>query len=149
MSEEPRLQMERTISAPPERVFEAFIKPELMAKWMGPHEINVVDVELEAETDGAWHILMRNTEGQDFHVSGVYKTIEPPHRLAMTWAWRQEDGSRGHETLVTLTFKPHSQGTLLHLNQETFKEKEHRDRHSEGWSGSFDKLVALFETADA
>ena len=149
MGDDLRLQMERTIGAPPERVFKAFIQPDLMAKWMGPHEVNVVDVGIEAKTDGAWHILMRNAEGQDFHVSGIYKTIEPPHRLAMTWDWRQEDGSRGHETLVTLTFEPQGQGTLLRLNQETFKEKEHRENHAHGWDGSFDKLVALFETAAA
>jgi uncharacterized protein YndB with AHSA1/START domain len=40
-------------------------------------------------------------EGKDHVVSGVYREVEPPSRLAFTWGGERED-ERGHETLVTI-----------------------------------------------
>ncbi len=48
------------------------------------------------------------------------------------------------ESLITVTFKPDREGTLLTLLQEQFFDAEARDRHQQGWAGAIDKLEKMF-----
>ena len=41
------LEMERLIPAPPERVFEYWTEPELVAKWFGPGDFDVPSSDLD------------------------------------------------------------------------------------------------------
>ena len=73
----------------------------------------------------------------------VYKEISPPHRLVMTHAWLQEDGSTSPETLVTVTPREPAPGkTEMLFHQGPFDSPRSRDGHEGGWSTSFDKLEA-------
>jgi uncharacterized protein YndB with AHSA1/START domain len=74
-------------------------------------------------------------------VSGVYRIVEPPRRLAFTWAWEDESGTRGQETEVTVTFEATPGGTRLVLLQQRFESKQARDNHTVGWSSGFDRLT--------
>jgi uncharacterized protein YndB with AHSA1/START domain len=80
---------------------------------------------------------MRNPEGKDHTVSGIYRVIEPPRRLVFTWAWDDDAGMRGHETEVTVTFEPAPGGTRMTLVQQTFADVDGRGRHAHGWTLSF------------
>jgi hypothetical protein len=63
---------------------------------------------------------MSSPEGKDHIVSGVYREITRPERLVLTWAW-EEEGVRGHETLVTIELAETPGGTRLELTQEGFE----------------------------
>ena len=65
----------------------------------------------------------------------------------MTWGWEQADGSRGHETMVELSFEPTPDGTKLRLVQRVFASVEQRDSHSMGWNSSFNDLERLFSAS--
>lgn len=91
------LEMERLIPAPPERVFEYWTEPELVAKWFGPGDFDVPSSQLDLRPGGKWRTTIRSPEGKLRSVSGVYSAIEPPRRLVFTWAWDDDDGVRGHE----------------------------------------------------
>ena len=134
------LEMERLIPAPPERVFEYWTEPELVAKWFGLGEFDVPSSDLDLRPGGKWRTTIRSPEGQLRTVSGVYSTIEPPRRLVFTWAWDDDNGVRGHETQVTVTLEPTPGGTRLRLVQEDFQNREVRDRHNGGWASSLSKL---------
>jgi uncharacterized protein YndB with AHSA1/START domain len=134
------LEMERLIPAPPERVFEYWTEPELVAKWFGPGDFDVPSSDLDLRPGGKWRTTIRSPEGTLRTVSGVYNTIEPPRRLVFTWAWDDDDGVRGHETQVTVTLEPTPGGTRLRLLQEDFQNREVRDRHNGGWTSSLSKL---------
>ena len=134
------LEMERLIPAPPERVFEYWTEPELVAKWFGPGEFDVPSSQLDLRPGGKWRTTIRSPEGELRTVSGVYSTIEPPRRLVFTWAWDDDNGVRGHETQVTVTLEPTPGGTRLRLVQEDFQNREVRDRHNGGWASSLSKL---------
>ena len=134
------LEMERLIPAPPERVFEYWTEPELVAKWFGPGEFDVPSSDLDLRPGGKWRTTIRSPEGQLRTVSGVYSAIEPPRRLVFTWAWDDDNGVRGHETQVTVTLEPTPGGTRLRLVQEDFQNREVRDRHNGGWASSLSKL---------
>jgi uncharacterized protein YndB with AHSA1/START domain len=137
------LEMERLIPASPERVFEYWTEPELVAKWFGPGDFDVPSSQLDLRPGGKWRTTIRSPEGQLRTVSGVYSTIEPPRRLVFTWAWDDDHGVRGHETQVTVTLEPTPGGTRLRLVQEDFQNREVRDRHNGGWTSALNKLQWL------
>jgi uncharacterized protein YndB with AHSA1/START domain len=134
------LRLERLIAAPPERLFELWTEPEQLVKWWGPVGYEVHAHTLDVRPDGRWRTTLRTPDGKLVTVSGVYRVIEKPRRLVLTWAWDQDDGSRGHETEITVTFEPAPGGTRLKLVQQAFQSKEVRDNHDRGWSSSFDCL---------
>jgi uncharacterized protein YndB with AHSA1/START domain len=138
------LRLERLIAATPDKVFDAWVEPELLVKWFGPEGYDIPANTLDVRLGGRWRTTMRSRDGKLHTVSGVYRVIDRPRRLVFTWGWDQEDGSRGHETEVTVTFEPTPGGTRLKLQQQTFQEKEHRDKHGQGWTSSFDCLARLF-----
>ena len=91
--------------APPERVFRAWSDPKVLVKWWGTDDYQTPDPQIDFRVGGAWRSAMVGPKGEAHTVSGVYREIEPPKRLVMTWGWEQADGSRGHETVVEVTLR--------------------------------------------
>jgi uncharacterized protein YndB with AHSA1/START domain len=143
VSQDQVLRLERMIAASPERVFELWTEPDQLVKWWGPDGYDIPEHALDVRPGGEWCTTMRSPEGTRHTVSGVYRTIERPRRVVFTWAWTQDDGSRGHETEVTVTFEPAPGGTRLVLLQQTFQDKSVRDNHQKGWSSSLDCLARV------
>jgi uncharacterized protein YndB with AHSA1/START domain len=133
------LRLERDFKAPPPRVFAAFAEPGLLAQWFGPEGMSCPVCEIDFRVGGRYRICMRGAQG-DHWVSGVYRTIEPPRRLAFTWAW-EENGVRGHETVVEIEFVPAGRDTRLVLIQRAFETTESRDSHRGGWLSGFECLA--------
>ncbi len=129
------LRLEREFSAPPERVFAAFTDPAKLAAWWGPEGMACPVCEIDLRVGGRWRTCMKGVYGEHW-VSGVYREIAPPRRLAFTWAW-EEHGARGHETLVELEFHPAGRNTRLVLNHRGFETTDSRDKHAHGWTSSF------------
>jgi uncharacterized protein YndB with AHSA1/START domain len=140
VNEAATLRIERTIRAPVEDVFDAFTVPEQFAAWWGPEGTTIPDYSMDVRPGGAWRTVMKLPDGNMPEVSGVYRAVEKNKRLVFTWAWKQPDGSRGHETEVTITFEPVPGGTRMVLLQQVFQSEEARDSHGTGWRSSFDAL---------
>jgi uncharacterized protein YndB with AHSA1/START domain len=134
------LRLERLIAAPPERVFDLWTEPELLVQWWGPEGYRIPAHALDVRPGGKWSTTMRGNDGLLRTVSGVYRAIEPPKRLVMSWAWHDDTGARGHETEITVTFEPAPGGTRLVLTQQEFATVGERDAHAAGWTSSFNKL---------
>jgi uncharacterized protein YndB with AHSA1/START domain len=139
------LRLERLIAAPPERVFALWTEPEQLVKWWGPEGFDVPESALDVRVGGQWCTTMRAPDGRLRTVSGVYRVIDPPTRLVLTWAWNDDDGARECETELTVTFQSAPGGTRLTLVQQTFPTTEARDRHSHGWLSSFVCLASAAE----
>jgi uncharacterized protein YndB with AHSA1/START domain len=137
------LRMERLIAAPPERVFDLWTEPELLTQWWGPEGCDIPASALDVTPGGHWKTTMRMPSGALHTVSGVYRVIEPPRRLVFTWGWDDDNGVRGHETEVTVTFEAAPGGTKLVLQQQAFESAEQRDRHGSGWSSTLNCLEQL------
>jgi uncharacterized protein YndB with AHSA1/START domain len=76
---------------------------------------------------------------QDLWLGGVFREIVAPERLVFTFAW-EEEGERGLETLVTVTFADQNGKTLMTFRQAPFQSDGERDGHRYGWGSSFDRL---------
>ena len=137
------LRLERLIAAPPERLFDLWTQPKQLVKWWGPEGYDVPRYELDLRPGGRWRTTMHPPGGKPRRVGGVYRVIERPRRLVFTWAWDRDDGARGHESEVTVTFEAAPGGTRLTLVQQTFESSEARNNHGRGWSAAFDRLARV------
>ncbi len=140
MSDNNVLRIEREFKASPEEVYDAWINPQTFVKWWGPEGMTTPKYNLETIEGGHWSATMENAKGDQHTSSGVYTVMDPPNHLAFTWAWSGDDGSRGYETEVDLTFTKTANGTLMVLTQGSFEGKDGRDNHGAGWSSSFNDL---------
>ena len=135
------LRLERLIAAPPEVLFALWIEPAHLLQWWAPDGYEAsVDV-LDVTPGGRWRTAMRRPDGAVVATSGVYRIVDPPHRLSFTWAWESESGARGHESEVAVTFEPAPGGTRLVLLQQRFESKDVCDRHAIGWSSALDRIA--------
>jgi uncharacterized protein YndB with AHSA1/START domain len=130
------LRIVRVFDAPIAMVFEAWTVPEQLVQWWGPEGHHVPEYRIDMREGGAWRTVMRDADGGDHIVSGVYHEISPPNRLVFSWAW-ETDGERGHETVITIELKARGEQTELTLTQREFETKESCELHSLGWNSSF------------
>ena len=133
----PSLTIKRRLNAPPEKVYAAWIDPEKVLKWFGPDAGPVKQAEVDVRVGGRYAVTFHTEDGEQHHVSGVYREVVPKQKLVFTWAWRT---TPERESLVTVLIKPDGDGSLLTLIHEQFFDEPARDRHREGWTGCLDKL---------
>ncbi len=138
---EPELVITRLFDAPRKLVFEAWTDPKHLAQWWGPRDYPAALVKLDVRPGGAWRHCLRSTEtGNDLWHRGVFREVVAPERLVFTFAW-EEDGERGLETLVTVTFADEDGKTRMTLRQTPFQSDGERDGHQSGWNSTFDRLA--------
>lgn len=137
------LIIERVFKASPEKVFQAWTDPAILVKWWGPEGVTTPKCQMDVRNGGGWRTTMHMNSGEDHTVSGVYREISPPDHLVMTWGW-EEDGQRGHETVIDIKFEPVPDGTKMRFVQSVFQNTEMRDRHQGGWDSSFNDLARVF-----
>jgi uncharacterized protein YndB with AHSA1/START domain len=139
---ERELVITRVIDAPRELVFKAWTDPVHTKHWMGPRGFTATHLEQDLRPGGAWRTCLRPDDGgRDLWQDGIYREVVEPERLVFTFAWDGENGQRGHETLVTITFAEEPGKTMMTLHQAIFESVERRDGHRGGWTSSFDRLV--------
>lgn len=141
MLTKPSLTLKRRLLASPELVYAAWTDPPQLVHWFGPAGAQMLSAQTEARVGGRYRIMFRTPDGEGHEVGGVYREVVPNERLVFTWAWRTMPE---RESLVTVTFKPDGEGTILTLLHEQFFDEAARDRHEFGWTGALDKLQRLF-----
>ena len=138
------LTITRLFDAPRAVVFEAFIDPKQALQWLGPKGYAMTHMEADLRVGGAWRGCMRaHGGGRDLWHGGVYREIAPPERLAFTFAWERDGGTRDAETLVTITFEEQGGKTLMHFSQGVFDTPEDCEGYRGGWESEFDQLARL------
>lgn len=133
----PSLTIKRRFNASPAKVYAAWADPEKMSRWMGPGDTVAPTVECDLRVGGRYSIAMRTPDGEEFSVGGTYREVVPNEKLCFTWAWK---GTPERESVVTVTFKPDGDGTLMTLQHEQFFDEGARDRHNAGWTRTLAKL---------
>jgi uncharacterized protein YndB with AHSA1/START domain len=82
---------------------------------------------------------MQPPDGDAFELTGEFRAVDPPARLAYTFTWEPPDPD-DVETLVDLSLDERGGTTKVVLFQGQFKTGERLALHRDGWSESFDKL---------
>lgn len=127
----------RVIKAPRESVFQAWLNPDMLARFMIPADgMNVPSAEADAREGGRFSIVMQAGENQIPH-SGTYLTIDPHSKLVFTW----ESPFSVEGSTVTLDLAAHDDGTEITLTHVIFPNEESRDNHQGGWTSILGKLA--------
>jgi uncharacterized protein YndB with AHSA1/START domain len=140
------LELNRVVPAPPRVVFELFTDPNELAKWWGPEGFTIPSLEFEARVGERYRIEMQPPEGDAFFLTGEFREVDPPARLAYTFAWEDPDPD-DVENLVELSFHDRGESTEVAHRQGPFKTEARRELHRNGWTDSFNKLERLLARA--
>jgi uncharacterized protein YndB with AHSA1/START domain len=140
-AEQPIVRVTRRYEATAERVFDAWLDPQLIGRWMfGPalREEEVLRIEVDARVGGGFSFLVRRGEHEIDHV-GTYRAIERPRRLVFTWGIA---GESIDESAVTIEIVPRERGCELTLVHEMDpKWKDYAERTQAGWTKMLDALA--------
>ena len=146
--ERPALTITRVIDAPRALVFRAWTDPAFAARWWGPRGFTATECRIDARVGGAYRTVMRAADGTEHRQRGVCREVIPPERLVFTFAWEDEQGELGPETLVTVTLAEQDGKTRLTLYHSGFETPTARDGHQEGWSSALERLADYLETLE-
>ncbi|WP_380053666.1 SRPBCC domain-containing protein [Falsihalocynthiibacter sp. SS001] len=135
------LTVDRTINATPEAVFNAWLNPDMLRKFMLPGDnMSVPSASSDAKEGGRFEVVMKVGD-QEIPHAGTYKEISPHERLVFTW----ESPVSVEDSTVTLTFEPVETGTHVTLTHVRFMDEEKRSNHEGGWArilSSMDSALA-------
>jgi uncharacterized protein YndB with AHSA1/START domain len=114
---------ERVFDAPRERVFQAFVDPELIPLWWGRRQDTTTIDKLDVREGGEWRFV---TDGPDGSTAfrGTYRAIDRPARLEQTFEW---EGMPGHIVVETATFEDLGDGRTKISTRSVFDTTEERD----------------------
>ena len=113
--------MSRVFSAPPERVWQALVDPELIPAWWGPRYLTTRVDKLDLKVGGVWRFVQTDPEGNIHAFNGVYEVIEPPERLAYTFEY---EPLAGHISTDTITLEALPDGKTRFTTRTTFTSLE-------------------------
>jgi uncharacterized protein YndB with AHSA1/START domain len=138
------LTINRVFNAPRSLVFKAFTDPKRMLQWLGPRDYPASFVEADVRPGGKWRACLDSAaSGEELWHGGTYYEVVPDERLVFTFAWDQEDGKAGRETLVKIDFEDLADKTKMQFQQSEFETVEDCEGHRKGWNSAFDRLEEL------
>ncbi|CAM3117148.1 SRPBCC family protein [Asticcacaulis taihuensis] len=126
------LTVNRTIAAPRETVFNAWLSPETLAKFMrtAADGVEAAHVTTDPVKGGRFRIVMVTPEREIPH-SGTYLEVSPHSRLSFTW----ESPHSLDDSVVTIDFAESAPDqTEITLKQVKFRSEEACDGHIKGWT---------------
>ena len=131
------LKVSRVIQAPIQTVYNAWLDPTLLAKFMLAGEgMSIPHAETDAREGGRYTIVMVREEQELLH-GGEYKRLVPYTQIIFTWESPfSVDGST-----VTLQFSEVPNGTQVDLEHVKFLNEEARDGHVHGWEAILEQLA--------
>jgi uncharacterized protein YndB with AHSA1/START domain len=136
------LRITRILPAPRADVYRAMTDPEELAKWWGPRGFTAPSVQFEPAIGAGYRIAMQPPEGELFHLTGEFREVDPPARLAYTFRWDPPDPD-DRETLATLSLQDRGDETEVNLTQGDFTTQERHALHEGGWTDAFERLEEL------
>ena len=139
-----QLRVVRSFAAPPQQVWDAHWKPELVRRWMlGPDGWTMPICEIEPVVGAKIHLRWEDPDGNGFDMTGVVLELDEPHSS------KHEEhfvDCGGAPTICETHYRDHDGGTRLELIM-TYASKE--DREAAMGSGMTDGMEASYARLNA
>lgn len=119
------------IAAPPERVYEHFVRPELLVRWMGQF------ARVEARPGGLFALDING-----ILIRGRYVNLDPPRLIEIAWGEAGNAEMPPGATSLVVRFEADGDGTLVHLEHRGLTPAE-AINHAGGWPHYLARLAAL------
>ena len=138
------LTCRRIIKATPEAVYNAWLDPAVMRRFMaGGADQTVAEARSDARVGGGFYVLM--VSDKEIPHQGVYKELIPHRLLRFTW----ESPYSPADSEVEIRLTPVEGGTELVLTQVRFLSEAARDGHFGGWSRIIERLDGVLQSTPA
>jgi uncharacterized protein YndB with AHSA1/START domain len=120
----PTIRVTRDFDAPVERVFRAWVDPDLFVQWVGPRDIESTVDHWDARTGGSWRYVSRRGD-EEFAFHGCFHEVRPSSRLVQTFTW---EGAPDGVSLETMTFEDLGDGRTRTVGLSLVESLELRDQ---------------------
>ena len=138
------IRLHRVLSAPPERVYRAFIDPDAMVKWLPPNGFTGKVHSMDARVGGGYRMSFTNFgNGQSHAFAGEYLELVPHERIRHTD--RFDDPNLPGTMITTISLRAVFCGTELTVVQEGVPEAIPPEACYLGWQESLALLAKLVE----
>lgn len=122
------------IEASPETIFEFFVDPEKISRWLA------VAAELDPRPGGICHQVHEGATDSNFHMQGEFLEVDAPRRVVFSWGFAEpEVGVAPGASTVEVTLTPVGSGTRVMLVHRGLPPAAAGD-HSGGWTTMLDRL---------
>ncbi len=134
------VHVNKTIHASIEDVFDAWLNPKMLSKFMLPMPgMPESEVENDPREGGSFSIVMHAGDDKLLH-RGKYLKITRPNRLVFTWA----SHCSVDNSTVTINFtKIDDSKTKISLSHVNFIDEKTRSDHEGGWDNILAKLFDI------
>jgi uncharacterized protein YndB with AHSA1/START domain len=138
------VRLHRVLSAPPERVYRAFLDAAAVAKWLPPNGFTCTVHELDARVGGRYRMSFTNFSSGNSHAfGGEYIELVPGQRIR--YNDRFENPGLPGEMATTIELAAVSAGTDLKIVQEGIPDAIPVEMCYLGWQESLVLLAKVVE----
>jgi uncharacterized protein YndB with AHSA1/START domain len=132
------LVVRKSIRATPQRLFDAWTRPEELKHWWGPQSVTCIDASVDLVVGGSYRIANQFPTGEVVWITGEFEVIERPRRLVYSWRLGSDPNPAER---VTVTFDPRGTTTDVTVTHERIPSTPVRDVHEQGWLGCLGGLA--------
>jgi len=111
MKSSAKFRTSRDIPATLDQIFDAFRRPERLARWWGPEGFSNTFKSCDFRDGGAWSFVMHGPDGRDYPNENVFEEIQAPRRVVIRHV--SEPKYR-----LTIEMTASETGTLVSWSQE-------------------------------
>lgn len=138
------IKLHRVFKAAPEKVYQAFIDPQAMVKWLPPNGFTGKVDHVDARVGGTYKMSFTNFgKDQGHSFGGEYLELVPGERIKHTDKF--DDPNMPGEMVTTITFKKVMVGTEVNIVQEGVPAVIPPEACYLGWQESLNLLALLVE----
>ena len=118
------VRLQRTIPAPPDRVYRAWLEPEVMRRWFAPEGLEVTRAEVDERVGGHYRVWQASGERDVGGFECELLELVPSERIVLRWGFVGPDRLDGpvYDSLLTVTLRATADGqtelTLVHERLE-------------------------------
>jgi uncharacterized protein YndB with AHSA1/START domain len=146
----PVVRLQRTFAAPPERVYRAWLDPEVLGRWMAPGALEVTRAEVDERVGGRLRIWHAGPEVDVGGFEAELLELVPGERIVFRWGFVGPERLAGptYDSLLTITLRETPDGatelTLVHerLDDLAAALPDVADNVGRGWELALDNLVS-------
>jgi uncharacterized protein YndB with AHSA1/START domain len=147
-AQHPAVRLQRTIPAPPHRVYRAWLEPDLLRRWLAPGDLRISRVEVDERVGGHYRIWHADEDADVGGFECELLDLVPDQRLVFRWGFVGPERTDGpaYDSLLTVTFaEAPGNGTLLTLVHERLGDLAAELPHvaenvAPGWALALEKL---------
>jgi len=144
------VRLERLIPAPPGLVYQAWLDPNLLARWMAPGSLTMARAEVEEWPGGSYRIWHEDSGRDAGGFEAELLELVPDERLVFRWGFVGPERTEGpvFDSRLTVTLSAGADGgTLLTLVHEQLGELAAAmpgvaENVGPGWDSALGKLAA-------